>query len=179
MNRRFLFSALATIPLLTSAAFAESAGGLTWTAPPAWKSDAPKPMRAATYKIAPAAGDTDPGELAVFYFGPGQGGDVEANVKRWIGQFEQPDGKPSAERAKTQKKTVNGLQATTIDLPGTYTASMGPMSPTQTSKPGYRLLGGIVEGPQGAVFFKLTGPAKTVQAAQADFQKLLSSVKPG
>jgi hypothetical protein len=55
-------------------------------------------------------------------------------------------------------------------------ASAGPMAPTKTSKPGFRLLGAIVEGPQGAVFFKLTGPAKTVAASEAGFEKMLSSV---
>ena len=49
---------------------------------------------------------------------------------------------------------------------------MGPKTP----KPGYKLLGAIVEGPGGNVFFKLTGPAKTVEAARADFNKLLKGV---
>jgi hypothetical protein len=49
----------------------------------------------------------------------------------------------------------------------------GPVTP----RPGWRLLGAIVEGgPEGAVFFKLTGPARTVAAAQKDFRKLLQSV---
>ena len=40
-------------------------------------------------------------------------------------------------------------------------------------KPGYRLLGAIVEGPEGAVFFKLTGPEKSVTAAEKTFRKML------
>ena len=44
------------------------------------------------------------------------------------------------------------------------------------SEPGYRLLGAIVEGPQGAVFFKFTAPAMTVAAQQSDFETLLKSV---
>src|ERR1044071_3121853 len=52
------------------------AGGLTWTAPPVWEAQPARPMRVATYKIAPAKGDSDPAELAIFYFGAGQGGAV-------------------------------------------------------------------------------------------------------
>lgn len=155
---------------------ADTGGGIKWTPPATWKTQGDRPMRVATYAIPPAAGDKEAGELAVFYFGPGQGGAVEANIDRWIGQFEQPDGKPSKDRAKRNKKTVNGLPVTTIDLPGTYMAAAGPMSPTKVSKPGYRLLGAIVEGPQGAVFFKLTAPAKTAAASEAAFEKMLGTV---
>jgi hypothetical protein len=39
------------------------------------------------------------------------------------------------------------------------------------------LLGAIIEGPSGEVFFKLTGPAKTIAAAESEFQAMLKSVK--
>src|SRR5688500_16022172 len=167
---------LAILAASASLAVADTGGGIKWTPPAAWKSQGERPMRVATYTIPAAKGDTEAGELAVFYFGPGQGGGVDANIDRWIGQFQQPDGKPSADRAKRQKRTMNGLAVTTIDLPGTYMASAGPMSPTKTSKADFRLIGAIVEGPQGAVFFKLTGPAKTIAASEAAFEKMLASV---
>ena len=37
-------------------------------------------MRAATYTIAVVPGDQGPAECVVNYFGPGQGGTVDANV---------------------------------------------------------------------------------------------------
>jgi len=40
-------------------------------------------MRAATYTIVPAAGDTASAECVVYFFGAGQGGSVEANLDRW------------------------------------------------------------------------------------------------
>ncbi|MCW5981431.1 MAG: hypothetical protein KIT09_25320 [Bryobacteraceae bacterium] len=157
--------------------WAESAGGIRWTAPAGWKAQPQRPMRAATYVVPRAAGDAEDGECAVFYFGAGQGGGVDANVKRWIAQFELPDGKPAAGAAKTGKKTIAGMPATTIDLSGTYLASAGPMAASQVKKPGYRLIGAIIEAPEGNVFFKFTGPAKTVAAAQPQLEKLLSSVQ--
>ncbi len=170
--------ALTLLSLLPALAHAESAGGLSWKAPPGWSADAPRPMRAATYKVPPAKGETEGAECAVFYFGSGQGGGVEDNLKRWLGQFEQPDGKPSEKAAKIKKEKIGGLQINTVELAGTYNASMGPMAATPSSKPGFRLLGAIVEGPQGNVFFKLTGPAKTVEAASKDFRKMLASLAP-
>jgi hypothetical protein len=43
-------------------------------------------------------------------------------------------------------------------------------------QPGYRLLGAVVEGRQGSVFFKFTGPAKTVAQNQSAFEKMLSTL---
>lgn len=127
-------------------------------------------MRAATYKLPAAKGDTEDGECGVFYFGQGQGGSVDMNVQRWVGQFE------GAKAPTPKKEKVSGFELTTLELDGTYTGGGGPMGP-KTSKAGYKLLGAIVEGPEGAIFFKLTGPAKTVEAARADFAKMVKAIK--
>lgn len=168
---------LAIALLLPAWAMADSAAGIQWTAPNAWRQEGARPMRAATYSIPAAKGDSEGAECAVFYFGAGQGGSVDANVKRWVAQFETPDGKPlSAPEAKKEK--VNGLAVTRLELQGTYLASMGPMAAAgAVKKPGYKLLGAIVEAPEGPVFFKLTGPAKTVTAAKVDFEKLVRSLR--
>jgi hypothetical protein len=157
--------------LCAAAILAESAGGVAFKAPAGWKSQGARPMRAATYTVPAASGDAEPGEVAVFYFGQGQGGDVDANIKRWTAQFQ------TNEKPRIRQETVNGLPVTSIDLSGTYVAASGPMMANKVNKPGYRLLGAIVEGPQGAVFFKFTGPAKTVAAQQDAFQTLVKSVR--
>src|SRR5262245_9379964 len=100
------------------ALIAESAAGLQWTAPPGWKTEAPRPMRAATYTVAAATGDPAAAECGVYFFGAGQGGGVQANIDRWKSQFTGPDGKPSP--AKLAARTINGLNVTTIDTSGTY-----------------------------------------------------------
>ena len=76
--------------------------------------------------------DNETGECGVFYFGPGQGGGVQANVDRWIGQFQQPNGKPSKDVAHMGKKTIHGFNVTTVDVTGTYMGMGGPMSPTHS-----------------------------------------------
>jgi hypothetical protein len=163
-----------TLLMLAPTALAQEAGGLTWTAPASWKQGAPRPMRAATYALPTVKGDAQAPELAVFSFGPGQGGSVQANVDRWAGQFQDPKGGPA--RAETKKETIAGMPVTLVDVKGTFAGSgmgMGPSQPQQ----GWRLLGAIVEGPEGPVFFKLTGPERSVAAAQGDFRKLLASLK--
>jgi hypothetical protein len=158
--------------------FADSVAGLSWTAPSGWKNQGSRPMRAATYEVPAAAGDHAAGECVAYYFGQGQGGTTEANIQRWTGQFQDASGKP-LKSADVKKKMIHGLPVTTIDASGTYTGMGGPMMAQKTPMPGYRLLGAIVEGPEGSVFFKFTGPAKTVAAQQKAFDQMIASVAPG
>lgn len=151
---------------------------LTYTAPPAWHTrPAASSMRVAEFVVPKAQGDTEDAELVIFYFGAGGGGGVEANMDRWIGQVEQPDGSASKASAKRAERTVNGLKVTTVDVSGTYTAEMRPGATEHYNKPGYRLCAAVIETSQGAYYIKMTGPAKTVGAAQADYEKFLSSLK--
>ena len=153
---------------------AESAAGIRWTAPAGWKVEAARPLRAATYSISPVAGDQGITECVVNYFGPGQGGGVEVNVERWKGQVLGPDGKPAP--AKVDKRTVRTVPITVVDVSGAYTGLGGPMASAKPA-PGYRLIGAIVEGPGGSLFFKLTGPAKTVAEHKKNFDQLLASIQ--
>jgi hypothetical protein len=155
---------------------ADSGAGIRWTAPSNWKSQGDRPMRVATYQVPASAGDPEGGECAVYYFGQGQGGSADANVDRWVGQFQQANGKPSKEAAKVEKKTIHGLKVTTVDVSGAYTGMGGPRAPEGPPKQGYRMLGAVVEGPQGSLFFKFAGPAKTVAQNQSAFEKMLSTL---
>jgi hypothetical protein len=169
-------AAIAAVLLIGSVAVgAETAAGIRWTAPAAWKAQGAAPMRAATYAVAPAPGDTAASECAVYFFGAGQGGGVQANIDRWKGQFTGANGKEAP--AKVAMRTVHGLKITTVDASGTYSGLGGPVGPTHLVND-YRLLGAIVEAPGGSIFIKFTGPAKTVGANQQRFEALLASMEP-
>jgi len=148
-----------------------TAGGYAWVVPGRWAEGAARSMRVATYTV-PAAAGAEAGECAVFYFGGGDGGGVDANVERWSRQFE---GSPKPERSE---KTVRGMSLTVVKIAGTYLAPGGPAMQSQGKKPGYLLRGAIAQTTQGNLFFKLTGPAPTVTQAQADWDALLSSLGP-
>ncbi len=152
----------------------QSGGSVKWTVPSRWQTGPEKPMRSATYLIPSASGDSEGGECAVF---EKIGGGVDANIKRWIGQFEQPDTGSSEAKAKRGTETINGFSVSTVDLTGIYAGGGMAMGQPSVKKPSYRLLGAIIEAPSGPVYFKLTGPEKTIAAAQKEFQELLKSVK--
>jgi hypothetical protein len=149
---------------------------VTWVDPPEWqRSPKPNPMRKATYVVPRAAGDKEDGEVGVFYFGPGQGGGIEANVDRWVKQFKNVP----PERIRREDRKTNGMVTHVIEIEsGTFNANSMGRGPEKL-KENYALLGAIVEAPSGAYFFKLTGPKKTVVAAKKPFDALIASVKPG
>ena len=170
MKRFAFFSAgLLLVSNVLSAAVEGSAGGIRWTMPASWQVGPPQPMRAATYTI-PAAGGAEAGSCGVFYFGKNQGGTVDDNLTRWVGQFE------GATAPKKGERTIAGFKVHTISLSGTYLAQSGPAMQSQGKKPGWMLSGAIVEAPEGLVFFKAVGPTATMEKAQADIEALLKSI---
>ena len=153
------------------------AAGLTFTAPAAWKSiPTSSSMRVAQFAVPQAAGDAQDAELVLYYFG-GSGGTVEANIERWLGQMQQPGGRPSSAVAKRESRTINGLKTTMVDVSGTYVAEMTPGATARHNSPNFRLRAAVIETANGPYFVKLTGPAKTVAAAEQAFEQFLSSLK--
>jgi len=155
---------------------AQSAAGVKWTVPAGWTTQGARPMRAATYSIAPEFGEKSGAECGVYFFGPGQGGGIDDNIARWKAQFTGAGGVPAA--AKVAKRTVHGLPMTTIDVSGEYSGLGGPLSDGASKAAGYRLLGAIVTAPGGNIFVKCTGPLKTMGANQPKVEQLLSSFQP-
>lgn len=144
--------------------------GMAWSVPRRWTIDLAQGMRVATY-VVPAASGGEGAECAVYYFGPGQGGGVGANLERWMGEF-QP-----LEKHDVRKLKPDGIETTRIAARGTYVAHSMRGAEAPGERPSWALLGAIVNGPKGDVFFKLTGPAATVDVAAKDFDGMLGSMK--
>lgn len=136
--------------------------------PKSWvKQDPSSNMRIAQASI---PGPGGPGEFAVFFFGPGGGGSVEANIDRWVGQVETSD------HPKPETFESGGMKVTWVDVKGTLKASqMGPAP--SASMNDARLYGAVVEGPGGPWFFKATGPDKTLAPQRDAFVTMLKSVR--
>ena len=175
---RFFLPALLLV-LLTAAPVLRAAdpatftvGGFTFKRPPTWQwVVANSPFRKAQLHIPDPTNPAGPGADAVFFtFGPGQGGDANQNISRWIGQFDKPESvNPVVESA-----TIKGTKVTRVRVEsGTFSNGM-PGQPA-TPMTNYGLYGAILESPQGDVFIKLTGPAEIVKAASANFEGLIQS----
>jgi hypothetical protein len=129
------------------------------------------PMRKAQLTV-PGKDGAQSAEIAFFHFGPGGAGGVDANVKRWLGQFKSQEGV-----AKVETKDVGLTKVTFVSTEGTFSSGM----PGGTSVPsdGYALLGAILDHPGGPVFVKMTGPIAVVQAARTQFTEFVSAAARG
>jgi hypothetical protein len=139
---------------------------LTWKAPASWTLvPNPNGMRLATYKLPHAGTDKEETELIVAR----AGGDVDGNVKRWIGQFDE------SYTLRETHKAVKGLKVTLVQIDGTYKDTM---SGTPADHTGWTMLAAIVQTTGQSYFFKVIGPSATVTAAAKPFDAMIDAITP-
>jgi hypothetical protein len=180
--RACCFAALTALASSTivSSAQAEDAvplkvGEFTFKPVDAWKAKGtPRPMSQGGFSLLSADG-TKTIDADFYHFGSGQGGDIEANVTRWKGQFQPAEG---AEAIKFERKqyTFGKRKATLVFIKGTFLS--GGMFTPKTPQPGSAMIGAILESEEGSVFVKFTGPEKDIDASKEAFLKLLGTAYP-
>lgn len=147
---------------------------LTLKVPAGWKlKPSTSSMRLATYTIPAAKGDSDSGELTIFNFAGG-GGDVGANISRWVGQFSG-----EGRTVKVTKGKAGDNDYYFANIAGTYKKPVGPPFQRKTeSAPGYRMAGVILvlQG-KGVYYLKLAGPDATIKAQADTFRKSFGGSK--
>lgn len=166
----WLLTGMAVSPLLAAEPY--KAGGITFETPKNWEKTQPaSPLRLYQFKI-PGTEESRDAEMAVFYFGANEGGDVEENINRWIGQFSVLNPDFSPERNTRQ---IENLEIHTVHIEGTFKGTMaGAFS---EPKKDYAVLAAIAKGAEGYVFFKVMGFQETIRKAKADFEAMLSGLK--
>lgn len=169
---------LPLIPLLV-ASLAWAAGqtatfqGLTSEVPSDWVPQEPSSsMRLLQYDI-PGASAEASAHFVVYYFGPGQGGTLEANLERWSSQFSNPDGSPVKPEVTPLK---SNMPATIVELRGSYARAVG-MGPGNEVLPDRMLLAAVVETSQGNLYPQLHGPADLVTAQRQAFIDFIQGIR--
>ncbi len=167
-----------TAPLPAGHPPAATSKALVFTPVEGWISETPSSaMRKAQFKLPKQGADTEDASLVVFMFGKGEGGSVDDNLQRWVGQYEQPDGRKSSEVAQRTTRKVNGMNVTELDVSGTCVAETMPGSGQRLRKENWRTLAAIVESDHGSYFVKLMGPAATVAHWEPGFRQYISSAR--
>lgn len=143
-------------------------GPATFEVPADWQTQRPNSsFRKLQWGIPTAEGD----ETAPVFYVSVAGGGVEANVKRWIDEYEDQVGD-----AKKETIEANGIKFHAVDVAGTFKGGPGGGA----KRKDYRTLGAVVEfpGADTLYFFKMLGPKKSVSAQREAFIKMLKSGKP-
>lgn len=183
-SRKSLIAVLAgaTLALVGCSAAGDAAGGpavtlldYTTHVPTAWQARTPSnPMRIAEYQI-PGSGGGQGADVVVYYFGPGQGGTVQANIARWQSQFSDPGG-GHVQPTVTQEKGTT-FPTTVAEFHGSYARGVGMGMGDTAAVPDQGLLAAIVETPKGNLFFQLFGPDAIVTGQKADFLRFVRGLK--
>ena len=148
--------------------------GYHTTVPAAWTRRTPSSSsRLAQYTVH-GANPSDDAEVVAFFFGASQGPNVDANLKRWRGQFSTPDGSPAPETVAHDSSGAFPL--TIAEYRGTYRRGVGAGS-TDSVRTGQTLVATIVETPHGTLFIQLFGPSATVAAHRSEFLRVVKGLK--
>jgi len=157
--------------------------GLKSKAPASWqKEKIPAKLgklRIAQFRLPKADRDPEDAELVIFFFGRGSGGGAEDNIKRWQGMFDPPKGKSIEDVSKVEKMKVGKVPVVVVDVHGTFKSRFPPNDPNAkvTRKENFRQINVIFDSENGPYFFRLTGPAATVERHQKEFADWLKNFK--
>jgi hypothetical protein len=157
-----------TEDVLRTGPFDKRFDGVTLSVPAGWKEVGPAPGQTgfidARFLI--PAGD-DEVELTCSVIGGG----IEANIDRWIGQFEPPPGEP---QPRPEPISAGGVEGTWIDLRGTFHAgSSGRPGP----HPDWRMLGAAIPLGERDLYLKLNGPQEAVAQVHDEFRRFVRSAR--
>ena len=145
-------------------------GGFSFVKPAQWAWATPSMrFRQLQYSV-PGTDGGGAAELIFSVFKQGDGGPVDMNIQRWVGQFRPTDGTDA--RVDQRTATIAGNKVTILELEGSY-AGMGAAAP----RPGWAQFGAIIEAPGRNVYIRLLGPSQTVLENASVFEEMVTTMK--
>jgi len=173
---RLVFPAVIGVLLAAVRAGAQSTVSLLdyeTSVPAKWAPRAPaSSMRLAEYVVpADAQGSA---EVVVYFFGKGQGGNVDANLTRWKAQFSTSDGSPVPETIV--RDSTGAFPITFAEYRGNYRRGIGTGS-ADSVRAGQTLIAGIAETPRGTLFIQLFGNAARVAEEKPAFLQFVRGLR--
>ncbi len=147
-----------------TAAAPASGGAFTFETPPGWQQIAPSEFRDPNFVIGMN------GEIECYVSVlRGTGGGLQTNANRWRGQMGRAPF-TDEEFAQQPRARVLGSEAVIVDFSGDFSGMGGE------TKPGYRLVGALIQTPESAIFIKMTGPDAAVESEKDNFALFAQSL---
>lgn len=147
---------------------------LTLTIPEGWK-ESPARSRIIEHEFTVPAPEGESDVAAARVTMMTAGGDVEANIERWKGQF------TGDAPAKVEEIDVAGQKVHLVQLEGSFKETMGggPFAGGKTVvRDDYGMLGAIIVADSGRKYFiKMTGPKQTIEANQKAFHTMIKGIQ--
>jgi hypothetical protein len=144
------------------------------TVPSGWVARAPSSSSRLAQFVLSGSDSTNNAEVIVFFFGKTQGGNVEANLARWRGQFSTTDGSPVPERVA--RDSSGTFPITIAEFRGTYRRGIGAGA-SDSVRAGQALVAAIAETPRGTLFIQLFGAAGRVTSERESFVQFVKGLR--
>jgi hypothetical protein len=152
--------------------------GVTFNPASQWQVLGPHGEKKAFYKYDPVLGDSVGAELSIYHFGS-ERRRWQDIMNRWIEQMSYPDGRDPYSAAIRHDREVGGMTAHVLSILGTYhPPAEGFDREEAPTSPGHRIIAVAVEGPEGDVYFKLTGPDSTARVMTEAFMNMIYKLRP-
>lgn len=144
------------------------------TVPSGWVARAPSSSSRLAQFVLSGSDSTNNAEVVVFFFGKTQGGNVDANLARWRGQFSTTDGSPVPERVT--RDSSGAFPITIAEFRGTYRRGIGAGA-SDSVRTGQALVAAIAETPRGTLFIQLFGAAARVTSERESFVQFAKGLR--
>jgi hypothetical protein len=143
------------------------------TPPATWVTRAPSSTsRLAEFTLPPTSAGT--GEVVVYFFGPQQPPNVDANLARWKGQFSHPDGSSVSE--KVTRDSSGAFPLVFAEYDGSYRRGIGAGS-ADSVRTAQRLIAAIVPTPKGTMYIQLFGSTNRIAAERDAFTSFVKAIR--
>lgn len=148
--------------------------GLKSTLPADWKASKPaNNLVIHQFDLAKTGDDKEDAVLKVMFL-QGSGGTADENIKRWKAFFIPPKDKTIDDVSEVKNFKVGSVPVAYVDVHGTYKGA-----PFEKLKPkaDFRMISVYFASKNGPYFFRLVGPAKTVEKYKKGFDDFLMGFK--
>jgi hypothetical protein len=158
-NYREIVPSSETPPVVVRPNQSASSRTIQWHSPEGWQAGPASGMRLASFQI-------DAETLCTIIALDGNAGELDANVKRWIGQIGITD---------VNDSDFQAVMGTTRDIQAQDGIVFKVVDLTQMASDGNSIIGAIAALPGKTLFVKLTGPVENIKALERPYLELLRS----
>jgi hypothetical protein len=123
------------------------------------------------FSLSAVPGDSAP---AIVYITEGGGGEIGANVKRWKGQFDPPEGKTIEDVSKLSDIKIGDRKGIKFEVSGDFKGGPGPMTPGMRNA---REIAIEFQGSRNRYYIIFRGPEATFEKHRKEFDEWLKNFK--
>lgn len=153
-------------------------GGLSYRPSLTWEYHGRQADTVAWFTYGPLGGESRQASLTVHFVPADEAPEYSTYFTYWLNLMDYSELKNPESRALRHDRQADGMTVHVQSLYGPYVPPPGQLGPDETSPlPDHRLVGIVVEAPEGLVLFELVGPDHTARVMIEQFMNMIFRLK--